>query len=617
MLFEGTTLTDNLRQHAAAPKILNIPHPHLKYSKLPRIELTMLDPELKELEHKLNPDGSDSEWFSKLKLDDITCNCPHKIKFEKIFDKDDPTVDAMVWTACKHTTLAAAKRQMKLAPTPDPKIADDFVKHSMDIINKELGEQLTHFTYSVKDWMNHLNSKKQHALQHVINYYKGDITNIPKKELSNILRPHYTGILKEELQPLDGKPRMVCSIPQRTKYIMGPVTWTMEELFQDNLRGYCGGKNLDEMADMINSYLQEGFTEIYEGDGSAFDNTQDVSLKELDRQIYQKIENNIYHVPKEDFHKTSQALYKTMDIEYINQTKKKSLMRYKILGTVFSGDCDTTLMNTTRMVMYNRYVNDKAGLIYGKDYVCFSKGDDFTLMYKPYITEEQVNNIYYKYFLRSIPDPSNPSSLTFGLGQVLKYLKRGDASSISFCSLRAWFTTPAETSIYLTRDISKFMTLSKYSRKTKNYTIKQKIIYLKDQALALRKSYSKIKYFEYIASLYEQLANKLMKDTHITEKEIKKFITLQQVKNNIKNNQPQFDQKFFENLEHQNKDLVSHRKSIIKIQNNYWETMQAIEKTHVKTLTDEEAEYVSKQIDLEVMCEYIKSMYDVGPKQFY
>jgi hypothetical protein len=127
------------------------------------------------------------------------------------------------------------------------------------------------------------------------------------------------------------------------------------------------------MTDMVNEYRKLGFTQVYEGDGSAFDNTQDVSLKQLDRNIYQMIESSIYHVPKKEFHKISQALYKTMDIEYIEKGKKKPLMSYKILGTVFSGDCDTTLMNTTRMAMYNRYVNDKAGLVFGKDYVCFSK----------------------------------------------------------------------------------------------------------------------------------------------------------------------------------------------------------------------------------------------------
>lgn len=619
-IYEGTTLNNNLRKHADAPKIPSTMHPHPKYNKLPRIKLKMLDPELKELEAKYNrydENGRqiDPEWFNKITLDDITCHCPHKNKFEQLFDKENNQPEAMCWTACRHTTLAAAKRQMKAAPIPDPQVADDFVQHSMNIIKQEMGEQLSNFGYSVVDWMNHLNTTKQHALEHVINYYKGDITNIPKKELSAIRKLHYTGILKEELQPNDGKPRMVCSIPQKTKYIMGPITWALEEIAQDHLQGYCGGQNLTQMADKINHYLALGFTKIYEGDGSSFDNTQDVSLKQIDRNIYQMIEDKVYHVPKKEFHDVSQALYKTMDIEYINNGKKKPLLTYKILGTVFSGDCDTTLMNTIRMVMYNRYVNDKAGLVFGRDYVCFSKGDDFTLMYKPYVTRDQIHKIYYKYFLDSVPDPSQPQSCIYGIGQVLKFLEGGDASTIKFCSLRAWFLTPNENKIYLTRDTSKFLTISKYSRKTKNYTLLQKIIYLRDIAYSLEVNYPKIKYFLFIAQMYRTLADKIQQQTGITNTKLNKFKQQQENKLNSKQLQHAYDQAYFRKMEEQNREYVQHRHDQVRIQENYWETMQKIEKAHTDILTDEQADYVSRQIENETTIHYIKSMYDVGPKQ--
>jgi hypothetical protein len=620
-IYEGTTLNDNLRKHANAPKIPSQKHPHPKFSKLPRIKLKMLDPELKALEKLYNIKDDynrpiDPEWFNKITVDDITCNCPHKDKFEQLFDKENNSEEAMCWTACRHTTLAAAKRQMKAAPTPDPAVADDFVQHSMQIIEQEMGEQLHTFGYSVNDWMKHLNSTKQKALEHVINYYKGNITNIPKKELSNILKMHYTGILKEELQPPDGKPRMVCSIPQRTKYIMGPITWALEEIAQDHLRGYCGGQNLTQMAEKVNHYLALGFTQIYEGDGSAFDNTQDVSLKQIDRNIYQMIEDKVYHVPKEDFHNVSQALYKTMDIEYIDGNKKKPLLTYKILGTVFSGDCDTTLMNTIRMVMYNRYVNDKAGLVYGRDYICFSKGDDFTLMYKPYVTKDFIHKAYYKYFLNSVPDPSQPNSMIYGIGQVLKFLEGGDASTIKFCSLRAWFTDLTETQIYLTRDVQKFMTLSKYSRKTKQYTIAQKIIYLQDIAESLIKNYPNIRFFKCIADMHLRLAEKLQKQTSITTGKLQMIRKKQELRNNKKILYV-YDQQYFENLEKENQQNIKHRHTQFQIIDEYWETMKNYEQAHTDTLTEKQAKYVSELIEQEIMISYIKSMYDVGPKENY
>lgn len=622
LLYEGTTLTNNLRKHANAPKILSTYHPHPKYQHLKRIKLTMLDPELKSLEQKLNPRdkyGHDTnpEFFNDITLDDITCKCPHKIKYEKLFDKDDPTNEAMVWTACRHTTLAAAKRQMKGAPTPEPAVADDFVQHSLKIINNEIGEELKHFGYSVVDWYNHLNYKKQYALRHVLDYYNGDITNIPKKELKNIQNMHYTGILKEELQPQDGKPRMVCSIPQRTKYIMGPITWALEEIAAEKLNGYCGGKNLDEMAEHINHYLQQGFTKIIEGDGSAFDNTQDVSLKQLDREIYKIIAPSVYHVPKIDFLKVSQALYKTMDIEYIDGQKKKPLLRYKILGTVFSGDTDTTLMNTIRMAMYNRYVNDKAGLVFGKDYVCFAKGDDFTVMYKPYITDQQIHALYYKYFIRPNDDVSNPSTIQYGLGQILKFIEIGDASIIKFCSLNAWFVNPQEDKIYLTRDAKKFFSLSKYSRKTKAKALLYKIKYLDDIALSLETSYPQITYFTTIAQYHRKLAMALRKVNSITPKQYELYIKHQ---NTIANKQPQTQSlhkyhKTFKQLEEENSEYVKHRHIIYKIKEDYWSTMTQIEKTHTKLLTQQEADYVNKLMTITISTEYLKSMYDVGPKQ--
>lgn len=621
-IYEGTTLNDNLRKHADAPKIPSQKHPHPEYSDLERIKLRMMDPQLLELQDKLDTidakgNHTNPEWFNQITVDDIKCNCPHRDKFEQLFDKEDNECKTMCWTACKHTTFAAAKRQMKAAPTPDPAVADDFVEYSKHIIDKEMGEELRHFGYSVNDWMNHLTSIKQKALQHVINYYKGDITNIPPKELSNIIKMHYTGILKEELQALDGKPRMVCSVPQRVKYIMGPITWQLEEIAQNNFKGYCGGKNLDQMADMINTYLAQGFTKVVEGDGSAFDNTQDVSLKAVDRYMYQQIADKIYHVPKKDFIKVSQALYKTMDIEYIENGKKKSLLRYKILGTVFSGDCDTTLMNTIRMALYNRYVNDKAGLVYGQDYICFSKGDDFTLMYKPYVTNEFITQAYYRFFLDKNPDPSQPDASIYGLGQVLKFLEFGGADIIKFCSLNSWYTDTTETKIYLTRDIKKFLNISKYSRKTKSYNIPQKIQYCRDQALALRASYAKITLFETIADMYTKLADRLQHDYKIPETTLTYMRLKQQQKRKNEIITHAYDVNYMVNMEQQSSEFVKHRQVQYKIHDNYWETMQQIEKAHLRTLTDSEAKYISALIEHEISISVIKSMYDVGRKLKY
>lgn len=602
-------MTPNLLKHANAPAIRTEYHPHPKYH-YPRIKITTSDPELSLL-MKHTQLKTSSEQISAISPSQITCNCPHQVKFVKLLDTQIHDEDeAMVWTACRHTTFAAAKRQMKAAPTPEPSVADDFVKHSLEIIDKEIGDELTNFKYSVKDWYHHLNTRKQKALKPVLQYYNHDqYYDIKPRDYKNIMNKHYTGILKEEIQLTDGKPRMVCSIPQSTKYIMGPITWQLEEICQDKLQGYCGGQNLEQMANKINNYLTLGFTKVVEGDGSAFDNTQDVSLKELDRAIYRRIRHAVYHVPKEDFDEVSQSLYKTMDIDYIDQAtrKKKHLLSYTILGTVFSGDCDTTLMNTIRMDMYNRYVNDKAGLVYGKDYICFAKGDDFTVMYKPNISNEFITNAYYKYFLHAHPDPSQPDTRVFGLGQVLKMLDFGDASILKFCSLRAFFTDPTETQIYLTRDPSKFLTLSKYSRKAKNQTVEYVHDYLLAQAEAILANYPKIHYFQQMAQVYQKQAGYLakkypMKYTNKYRQQIYRLINAEL------NHLDTEEEAFFDKLERIFKEQVGHRKTQYKIYSNYWDTMKQIEKQQTTILTQEQADYINQQIDAEFMIEYLKSM---------
>jgi hypothetical protein len=278
---------------------------------------------------------------------------------------------------------------------------------------------------------------------------------------------------------------------------------------------------------------------VVEGDGSAFDNTQDVLLKELDRYIYQKVADSVYHTEmasswKKLFLYFSQSYYKTMNIEYIDQDskKKKTMMTYSILGTVFSGDCDTTLANTIRMALYNRYVMDKAGFNYGQNYVAFSKGDDFTVMFNPtLITDKQVEQAYWKYFL---PKPSGSYKIyddrIYGIGQICKFLEFGQPNTIKFCSLRAWYINKQCTKIRLTRDPKKFLTLARFSRKMKSMTLPQKIIYLQDLANALQASYKGLTYFDTMAYIYCLRAKAIWTDYNIPNTEVKQLrIKMQQV----------------------------------------------------------------------------------------
>lgn len=547
-----------------------------------------------------------------IKVADIQCDCDKqdKVLYEQILgnlgDADD---EVMAYNTCAHTIYGAAKRQMKAAPTPEPKVADEFVQYCMNIIEDEIGEELNHFGYSYQQWYNHLERKKQNDMDLVNRYFTG--LPMTRAEIQRVIQTHYEGICKVEIQDVKGKPRMVCSIPLQTKYIMGPITWQLEEICAHYLKGYCGGKNLDEMADMISGYIKEGFTKVVEGDGSAFDNTQDVSLKEVDRYIYRRVANQVYHVDRDKFLEISQEWCKTMDVIYTDvfTKKRKNMFSYTILGSVFSGDCDTTLCNTIRMAMYNRFVNDKAGLKYGEDYICFAKGDDFTVMYKDYITDEQINKMYYKYFLPANPDPDKPDTRVYGLGQVLKMLDIGGPEIIKFCSLRAWLTK--EDEIILTRDPKKFYNLAKYSRKAKNMKDYELIQYLLEQAISLEVSYQGIDIFDTMAQCYRWRAKFIALKNHTTYTQFKQAEQIAEERIRQKYSAYQMKETECERMVFD----IKYRDEFYKIQGQYWDYMKSYERVRFRKLNPDELARVNQQVNAEFSCEELRSVLGLDEKR--
>jgi hypothetical protein len=346
------------------------------------------------------------------------------------------------------------------------------------------------------------------------------------------------------------------------------------------------------MEDKINHYIDLGFTQVAEGDGSAFDNTQDVLVKEIDRYIYRLISERIHHVPKELFLHVSQAVYKVMDVITTQDKVRKTIMRYAVLGTVFSGDCDTTLMNTLRMGFYNWFTNEQSGLVLDRHFVCFSKGDDFTVMYNSQVDTEQVRIAYSKYWLGK-PKPSGPiydgcDERNYGLGQILKFIEFGPPNTIKFCSLRAWYTNPHTQHICLTRDPGKFTQLSKYSRKALHLGSQDLGSYCFDQALALRTAYGGIHYFDDMANMYIKTGQYYMSGREVAP---------------MKGNRRKTDKRVtlpLEVSEQYNGFSYSPRQICIKIEGSYWETWKSyLEKDHGGRLTPSELHYVNQQIDEE------------------
>lgn len=589
--------------------------------KYPKLLMRINDKEIQNLakgEHDLlNPQQfkidnknylAEFENFDNIDCKDISCDCCYRNEndYEQIYGRENNANNETVilYRTCKRTIFAAAKRQIKSAPVPDQLTALDFIAFGKNKIDTYLGEDLTNFGYSYNQWFNHLNAEKQQnmlLIKQKLEEYSDDIESaLNDPEFLKLF--HYEGICKKELQNFDGKPRMVCKIPDIVKYVMGPICWKLEEIFTDHLPCYCGGMNLTQMQDKINHYIDDGFTLVAEGDGSAFDNTQDIMLKELDRYVYSRVADKVYHVPQKLFEYCAMQYYKIMDIVNVDPVcrKRKTLMTYAVLGTVFSGDCDTTLMNTMRMGLYNWYTNERNHLEFYKDYICFSKGDDFTVMYHfSYDTEFgrfMIEKAYKKYWLSKYkPKPGEPEydNRQHGLGQILKFIEFGQPNSIKFCSLRAWYIEPTTSHIYLTRNPEKFYGLGKFSRKLRTKNHREAVNYIIDQAIALRANYAGINFFENIIQNYLQAAfeltynnfDQILKQRVAIAKDRRQTLSLEI---------DDFDTEclLFDKTPRKN-DFK------IKVNESYWGSQQRAERAQTLKLTQEQLIYINSQIDVE------------------
>ena len=69
----------------------------------------------------------------------------------------------------------------------------------------------------------------------------------------------------------------------------------------------------------------------------------------------------------------------------------------RVRGKTFSGATDTTLMNTIRMTLYNRFFMEEVMKI--NDYHIWVKGDDVCIFMKPY-DKKEIEAAFFTVFAR-------------------------------------------------------------------------------------------------------------------------------------------------------------------------------------------------------------------------
>jgi hypothetical protein len=449
------------------------------------------------------------------KVQDIECTCRtyhHSLRTILPLPRTS-AINTIIYNNCNRNLYASFKRQCKKVPFPDWNVINEFkifVKDKIDKIFSRIPDKVLDYSYA--QWFNKEPIGKQKVLSAVIertsfmertkeydeegNQSKYYIKRIPInldrfiQSGAKCFKVEHELFCKAEKQEPGGKNRAIAAISQHVKYIMGPICWLLEHIFTDYTKYYSGGKNAD---DYSKYYTKRKGEMVIEGDGSGFDQTQFFELKYVDRYIYRKLAQrlNLYHIydRKELFLNIASTPIKTLRAIQVNRITKKryDVLKADIIGTVFSGSSDTTLMNTNRMAFYNWFTLSKVLDKYkGDNFVGLHKGDDFVEFPGIILDQQKIKDTYEKkYWCLKSENEKNPNIIR-GLGQIIKVLDIKPIDESKFCS--GFVAKNKRNIFYYMRDLQRMARFAFWSRKACSYKASVLKQYLLDQAVAIEAS---------------------------------------------------------------------------------------------------------------------------------
>jgi len=369
------------------------------------------------------------EWDTP--LNNVPCTCHENFSAMRVLpDKGFGQKHIVVYNNCQRTLFAAMRRQLKQTATHDDETVSKFTSWFDQKFEKDFAF-LDTFNYSYRQWYQHLEVSKQDEIDKFLAQ--------PKHEIEKALMRTtiFEMFCKREKQIVDSydkmpKNRAISGAQVKMKHVMGPVCWALEKYCAKKLKGYVVGTNWATKEEKLKQYYARGLHYTIQGDGSAFDTTQSNALKYIDHCIYRKLVSlgKIHHVNADIFERTATELKREYVGYVYNQGSKEMLFSAMLDGTVGSGAPDTTLMNTVRMIYYNRYVMEVELGLNENEYELWASGDDFVcFVAKPDLPYTEA---YYKIF--APPSKDFKVVLKRGLGMVLKFLKIGLYEDIDFCS---------------------------------------------------------------------------------------------------------------------------------------------------------------------------------------
>ena len=391
----------------------------------------------------------------------LACDC-QKLGLKQVGQVFDQSPQPIIYHICKINNYCAVKRQATEVTRPHPQMLKIFDRWFKNLFERELIPILKNFSYNYQDWYNHLSTGQQKEI---------DLVDKQNVKLNNT----YTMFVKVEKQLYENKKapknRCICSPTADLKYVLGPVCFALESYMTKYLKGYCGGKNWGQLETFYNEQHMRGNIKTVQLDGSGFDRTQAYEIKKIiDHRIYSYIKNKVTHVTQDIFSFYAFPEWRKIEVSYFEKNKIVHMGNIKVRGTTFSGSPDTTLMNTIKMIMYNRFVLEYFLDLTTAQYGILCKGDDATIFLPYKISNSQIEKAYYTVF-------SNKKTGVHGLGQIAKYLKIGEITDVDFCSTSTVYCSESQN-YKIIRKLDRFLSLTPWSRKALHYSNNDLKIYL-------------------------------------------------------------------------------------------------------------------------------------------
>lgn len=368
-----------------------------------------------------------------------TCNCiAGDIKKVSVY-KTYPMFNdekSTVYHSCWLNNVSALNRLCFNYPKPDPTVLKQFEKWFDPIFRDEIQPLIIAAVINKDAWFNRLTAGKQNEVKDY--YFPGSNGMLNTISLDKINEYNtYVNFVKTEKQfgqeAFKRKTRCICSPGAGYKYIMGPVTYALEQQFK-SFKGYGAPLTWGDQERYLDSFYDRGMESTIQLDGSSFDNTQSLEFKRLiDHRIYKSVlDLNNIHVDSDVFTAVSCAEVRKVVPKCIIRGKAVSYGSVTIEGKVFSGSCDTTLMNTIRMALYQRFLVESYSGLAKDEYELWVKGDDVCIFTDP----SRVNAIT-KSLGKLFISPAafkKENGIVYGIGQIAKFTKIGTIIDFDFCS---------------------------------------------------------------------------------------------------------------------------------------------------------------------------------------